>query len=230
MKAFRIICVFILPILIIGFIVSTLYKWNYIQHTQHPPSDFNIPTQYVGFDVNKNRVDDSKDVLQGAENYIARNPNYEALKEYPNGYPTGNYGQAGDVIAVALQNAGFDLQKLINQDIEKNPDIYGDNQKGKNLAFRIVDNQRIFFSRYATSVTTDYTDIMNWQAGDVIFFEKNHAAIVTDKVNDHGIRFIIHHFWQYQAGYFQDVLETEAWGKIVGHYRLSKNMLTPKAD
>lgn len=232
MSSFRKILIFVLPLFLAGFVVSTLYKWNYIQHEQHLPDEFNIPTLNAGVDHNKNMVDDAKEILEGAKNYIAKNPSYEALKEYPNeGWPTGNKGQAGDIIARALEYADFDLKTLINQDIKKNPDVYeGKAPTGENVAFRSVEAQKIFFSRYLDSYSTDYTMKNEWQAGDIIVFEKNHIAIVADKVNGNGVRFIIHHFWKYQAGYFQDVLETEAWGKIVAHYRITDRILAPKTD
>lgn len=228
MRAFKRIFVFALPVLLAGFAITILYKWNYIQHGQHFPDEFKIPVLNSGVDHNKNHKDDSKEILEGAKQYIAKNPSYEPLREYPNGWPSGNKGQAGDVIAYAFKYAEYDLQSLINQDIQKNPSAYeGKAPTGENIAFRSVEAQRIFFSRYLKSYSTNYEDKIDWQAGDIIFFEKNHAAIVADKVNDNGIRFIIHHFWGYQAGYFQDVLETEAWGKIIGHYRISDKILSP---
>ena len=230
MKAFRRIIIFVVPLFIIGFLVSTLYKWNYIQHQQHFPDEFNIPNLGVSYDANKNNIDDSKDIFEGAMRYISRSPQYEDLKEYDNGWPNLNRGQAGDVIAEALKYAGYDLKKLIYQDIQKNPGAYGNNPQSENIAFRVVDNQRIYLSRYGEPKDLDYKNIKDWQTGDIVFFEKNHAAIVGDKVNDHGVRFIIHHFWQYQAGYYQDVMETDAWGKVVGHFRVSARTLSPKTD
>lgn len=229
MRAFRKIFLFVLPLLLLGFLLTTLYKWNYIQHEQHLPDEFHIPYVKSGVDHNANMIDDAKEILDGAKQYIAKSPAYEALKEYPEGWPTGNKGQNGDVIAFAFLYADYDLKTLINQDIQKNPDLYeGKAPSGENIAFRSVEAQRIFLSRYLPSFSTDYENFQEWQPGDIIFFEKNHAAIVADKVNGNGVRFIIHHFWPYQAGYFQDVLETEAWGKIVGHYRINDKILGPK--
>lgn len=231
MKALRRILLFVIPVLVVGFAVSVLYKWNYIQHEQHIPDEFNIPYLTAGVDHNKNHIDDGKDILEGAKQYIQRNPSYEVLTEYPDGWPKGNKGQAGDVIAQALLYADYDLKSLINQDIKKNPELYENKAPtGENIAFRSVAAQSIFFSRYMNSYSTDYNDKNEWQPGDIIVFEKNHIAIVADKVNENGVRFIIHHFWQHQAGYFQDVLETEAWGKIIGHYRITERILAPKTD
>ena len=231
MRSLRRIIIFVVPLLIIGFAVSTLYKWNYIQHQQHLPNEFGIPEYGTGLDANNNHVNDAKDVLQGALDYTARKPVYEDLREYPGGLPEGKNGSAGDVVAFGFKNAGYDLQKLIYQDITKNPDVYDkSNPLNEDIAFRVVENQRIFFSRYAEAHDNNYYNVRDWQMGDVVFFEKNHVAIVADKVNGNGVRFIVHNFWRYQAGYYQDVLETNAWGKVVGHYRLSQKMLSPKTD
>ena len=220
-----------IPLIIVGFCISTLYKWNYIPHQERLPGEFGIPELGPSIDVNGNRVNDAKDVFQGAMNYVASKPVWEPLKEYSGGWPTGKYGSDGDVIAYALKNAGFDLQVLINQDIEKNPSVYSENvPQGKDISFRVVENQRIYFSRYADACDNDYTNIKDWQMGDIVFFEKNHAAVVADKVNNNGVRFIIHLFWEHQAGYYQDVLETNAWGKVIGHYRITQAMLNPKTD
>lgn len=231
MRSLRRIIIFVIPLLVLGFIISTLYKWNYIQHQQRLPGEFGIPELGASIDINKNRVHDAKDIFDGAMNYVASNPIYEPLKEYDGGWPGYRYGSDGDVVAYALKNAGLDLQNLINQDIDKNPEKYDTkNPLGENIAFRVVENQRIFFSRYAEAHDTDYHNIKDWQMGDVVFFEKNHVAVVADKVNNNGVRFIIHNFWEHQAGYYQDVLETDAWGKVIGHYCVSKDMTMPKTD
>ncbi len=215
----------------LGFIISTLYKWNYIPHQQRLPGEFGIPELGPNIDINGNHINDAKDIFQGAVDYVALKPTWEPLKEYSGGWPAGNHGSNGDVVAYALKNAGIDLQVLINQDIEKNPDVYSDSvPQGKDISFRVVENQRTYFSRYAEAHDNDYNNTKDWQMGDIVFFEKNHAAVVADKVNGNGVRFIIHLFWEHQAGYFQDVLETNAWGKVVGHYRVSQTMLNPKTD
>ena len=215
----------------IGFIISTLYKWNYITHQERLPGEFGIPEFGTNMDVNDNHVNDAKDILQGALNYVATKPTYETLREYPGGWPNSRYGSNADVVNYAFKNAGIDLQNLINKDIEKNPEAYSDKvPQGKDISFRVVENLRTYFSRYAEAHDTDYYNIKDWQTGDVVFFEKNHVAIVADKVNNNGVRFIIHLFWEHQAGYYQDILESNAWGKVTGHYRAVQEMLNPKTD
>lgn len=231
MRSLRRIIIFAIPLLIAGFVISTLYKWNYITHQERLPGEFGIPELGASIDINGNHVNDAKDVFLGAMNYVSADPVYEPLKEYTGGWPTGKNGSNGDVVAYALKNAGLDLQTLINQDIAKNPDAYSDKvPQGKDISFRVVENQRVYFSRYAEAHDTDYYNIKDWQMGDIVFFEKNHAAVVADKVNNNGVRFIVHLFWEHQAGYYQDVLETNAWGKVTGHYRITQEMGNPKTD
>lgn len=229
-KSIRKLIIFTIPLLVAGFIVSVLYKWNYIQHRQYIPDEFNIPYFSSGADYNKNHVDDAKEILQAAKDYMGGNPKYEPLREYDGGWPTGSSGSNGDVVAQALRGAGYDLRVLVNQDIAKNPSLYEDVAAGDNIAFRDPEAQYIFFSRYAEPHSLDIYDKNEWQAGDIVFFEKKHCAIVADKVNENGVRFIIHHFWKYQGGWFQDVLETGAWGKVIGHYRISEKITAPKTD
>ena len=231
MRSTRIILLIFIPLILVGFIVSTLYKWNYLQHSQHLPDEFNIPNLYIGYDANKNRVDDSKDIVDCAKEYTSHNPKWEPFKEYSSGFPPVGRGSNGDVIAYAFNCAGYNLKSLVYQDIQKNPEAYpNDSVHSENGAFRDVKNLRVFFSRYGEEATNDYYSIREWQTGDVVFFEKNHSAVVADHVNDKGVRFIIHLFWEHQAGYYQDVLETNAWGKVIGHYRATSRMLSPKTD
>ena len=79
-------------------------------------------------------------------------------------------------------------------------------------------NLRVYFERNAISLTTDITDVEQWQGGDIIVFEK-HIGIVSDKRNKNGIPFVIHNGSPAQAGYEQDILEYRE--DIVGHYRMS---------
>ena len=48
---------------------------------------------------------------------------------------------------------------------------------------------------------------------------ENHIGIVSDKRNDDGVSYMIHHNGPYQASYEEDVLESR--NDLVGHYRIS---------
>ena len=103
----------------------------------------------------------------------------------------------------------------MDADIRANKKLYQLEVVDKNIDFRRVNNLRIFFERNAKSLTTDLTDIKEWQGGDIIVF-KTHIGVVSDKRNRQGIPFVIHN-----GGFLfeEDVLEYRT--DIVGHFRIS---------
>lgn len=76
----------------------------------------------------------------------------------------------------------------------------------------------IYFENNAISLTTDIYKIEEWQGGDIVIF-KNHIGIVSDKRNEKGITFVIHHANPFQKYYEEDILELK--NDIVGHYRMT---------
>ena len=82
--------------------------------------------------------------------------------------------------------------------------------------FRRVKNLRVYFEHTAIPLTTDVYDISQWQGGDIVIFEK-HIGIVSDKRNDDGVAYVIHHNDPFQDSYEEDILEKR--DDIVGHYR-----------
>jgi hypothetical protein len=140
-------------------------------------------------------------------------------KYYDTGYSNDQYGVCTDVVANALLNAGYDLQQLVNADMMSNPDDYDVDEPDANIDFRRVKNLKVYFKHTAISLTTDIDQIEEWQGGDIVIFE-NHIGIVSDKRNDKGISFVIHHSSPFQASYEEDILEKR--DDIVGHYRISE--------
>jgi hypothetical protein len=181
-------------------------------------SDFGIADIVSSVDMDRDGIDDQTDILQGARNYIATNPVYKS-KYYTTGYSNDKYGVCTDVVANAMLNAGYDLQQLVNEDILSHPDDYDIDEPDINIDFRRVRNLKVYFKHTAIPLTTDTGKIEEWQGGDIVIFN-NHIAIVSDKRNDRGISYIIHHYSPYQASYEEDALES--WGEIVGHYRISE--------
>lgn len=114
-----------------------------------------------------------------------------------------------------MKGAGYDLRELVDADIKMNKRLYQVDVVDKNIDFRRVNNLRIFFERNAKSLTTDLTDVKEWQGGDIIVF-KTHIGVVSDKRNLKGIPFIIHNGGIF---YEEDVLEYRT--DIVGHFRMS---------
>ena len=201
-----IICIFSIALIIIKAIDK---KYN--------NSDFNIETYKSSIDKDNDGIDDQTDILNNTREYIAKNPQYKS-KYYDTGYPNDEYGVCTDVVGFALKDAGYDLQKLINEDIINHKDLYNIEKIDKNIDFRRVRNLKVYFKNNTINLTTDINNIKEWQGGDIIIF-KNHIGIVSDKRNKKGITYVIHHYSPLQNEYEEDILEKR--NDIIGHYRIS---------
>lgn len=215
MKRKRII--FILFICILVIFTYVLYILNIIPHRKYSGEDFGITTYTSMVDKDGDGIDDQTDILQNVRTYIATEPKYKS-KYYAGGYPDDEYGVCTDVVAQGLLHAGYDLQQLVDADIAANPDMYDVEKADPNIDFRRVRNLIIYFSNHAISLTTDISQIDQWQGGDIIVFEK-HIGIISDKRNKNGVPFIIHHANPAQRQYEEDILGYR--NDIVGHFRIS---------
>lgn len=218
MKKVRLVT-FILTIAFIftGSISYILYIYNYIPHRKYSNKDFNIKTYTSRIDKDNDGVDDQTDILNNVKAYIKKRPKYKS-KYYDTGYPNDKYGVCTDVVAFGLKGAGYDLMKLVNEDIKNNRGLYDIDTIDKNIDFRRVKNLKIYFERKTIPLTTNIKKIEEWQAGDIVIFKK-HIGIVSEKRNKRGIPFVIHHASPYQKDYEEDILEYR--NDIVGHYRVS---------
>ncbi len=217
MKKIIIPVIVVLIVIMIIAIIYLLYLFNYIPHKKYSNIDFNIETYKSNIDFDNDGIDDQTDVLAGVKNYVARNPKYKS-KYYETGYPNDEYGVCTDVVAFGLNNAGYDLMTLVNEDIKNNIDSYNIEVIDKNIDFRRVKNLRVYFERNAISLTTDVNKIEEWQGGDIVIFQ-NHIGVISDIRNKNGVPFVIHHANPFQKYYEEDILETR--NDIVGHYRIS---------
>ena len=212
MKKFFLI--FIPVILIVTYI---FYQNNLLPHPKYTNEDFNIQTYKSVNDQDHDGLDDQSDILKNVREYIQTKPQYKS-KYYQGGYPDDNYGVCSDVVAFGLLNSGYNLQELVDQDIQENPENYQVVQRDKNIDFRRVKNLNVYFKRHALSLTLDIYDLDKWQGGDIVVFKK-HIGIISDKRNRKGICFVIHHANPYQIYYEEDILEHR--DDIIGHYRIS---------
>ncbi len=208
----------LLPIVII--ILIAAYAMSRYQHT----SPDRLPDRWKGDkidqfhsseDMDGDGIDDQVDILQGALDYVNTKPKYKS-RYYDHGYPDDGYGVCTDVVAFAMKAAGYDLMDLVSEDIEDDPDDYGIEKPDANIDFRRVRNLYVFFSHHAESLTTDISDIADWQGGDIVVF-KNHIGIISDRRNRDGVPYVIHHNDPWQKSYEQDILEKR--DDIIGHYR-----------
>ena len=150
--------------------------------------------------------------------YIAAKPKYKS-KYYQTGYPDDGYGVCTDLVAFALKGAGYDLMPLVDEDIRADQESYNIEQPDKNIDFRRVRNLKVYFEHRAISLTTDISEIEEWQGGDIVIFQ-DHIGIVSDRRNENGVPYVIHHNSPWQKKYEQDILEKRE--DLVGHYRISQ--------
>ncbi len=200
-------------------IVWVLYLYNIIEHRHFSDEDFGIVFQESGRDQNGNGVDDLLDILFGAKEEAKRRPTYRSVY-YDGGYPPSSEGVCTDVIWRALQNAGYDLKTMVDEDIAACITCYPrvNGSPDPNIDFRRVPNLHVFLRRHTQALTTDLDDIQAWQAGDIVVFADSHIGIVSDIRNHRGIPFLIHN------GNLPKMEEDCLWREdflkgISGHYR-----------
>lgn len=126
------------------------------------------------------------------------NPAYVALK-YPGGDIPKETGVCTDVVIRALRKMGFDLQKLVHEDMKKNfskyPKIWNLKRTDKNIDHRRVPNLQTFFKRRGISLSvTERKE--NFRAGDIVTctvpINRPHIMIVSDKKSKDGTPLVIH--------------------------------------
>ena len=187
-----------------GVFIADILAILVLSHYQHtsavrPQNKFaaQIPQFHSTVDADKDGIDDQTDVLNGALAYVNSHPKYKS-RYYQGGTPDDGYGVCTDVVWRAFQNAGYDLKALIDADIAENTGLYPRVQgtPDPNIDFRRVPNLRVFFERYAESLTTDPYEIAEWQPGDIVTFEGSHIGIISDKRNRDGIPYLIHNSGQ----------------------------------
>ncbi len=181
--------------------------------------DFDITPLTSTIDFDNDGIDDYTDIMLGARKDAENHPIYKSAY-YAGGYPPDNEGVCTDVVWRAFKNAGYNLKDMIDEDIKNNvkeyPRVGG--KPDPNIDFRRVPNLISFFSRNAISLSTDLSQIADWQPGDIVTFEKNHVGIISDKRNKNGVPYLIHNGPQKNRE--EDILEIYSlYSKISGHFR-----------
>lgn len=161
-------------------------------------------------------IDDQTDLLQNALSYVETKPKYKS-SYYTGGYPDDGYGVCTDVVAFAMRGAGYNLMELVQKDIAAFPEDYAIDEPDPNIDFRRVRNLIVYFSHNATELTTDLSAIEEWQGGDIVLF-RDHIGVVSDRRNEKGIPYLIHHNDPFQPTFEQDILEYR--DDLIGHYRI----------
>lgn len=215
----------VILIIIIGIALTPLIQladyYNLIPRFSYSGEDFGIETVYSTVDYNGNGVDDYTDILLGARADAENHPRYDGSYQ-ENGYPPEDIGVCTDVVWRAFRNAGYSLRYMVDRDIMLYPEDYRRvDKRDDKIDFRRVVNLRVFFDKYATQLTTDTTDISQWQGGDIVIFKDNkHIGIVSDKRTREGVVYIIHNGGQPVRE--EDYLKR---GEVLKHYRFDASMI-----
>ena len=139
-------------------------------------------------------------------------------KYYAGGYPDDGLGVCTDVIWQAFRAAGYSLKDLVDRDIADHPACYPNIETPDgNIDFRRVSNLDTFFRRHAQGLTCELDDPAQWQPGDIVIFgDRDHIGICSDRRNRQGIPFLIHH-----GNPIDEAVERNDMGKyvITGHFR-----------
>ena len=168
--------------------------YHLLPERTYTAEDFGIPVAVSPVDFNGNGVDDYADLVLGARQDAKNHPRYDGAYQ-PGGYPPDDIGVCTDVIWQALQAAGYDLKALVDADIAACPEAYPHiTTPDPNIDFRRVNTLDTFFRRHAQVLTCDLSDGQQWQPGDIVVFgDRVHIGLCSDRRNRQGIPFLIHH-------------------------------------
>ncbi|HHW43791.1 DUF1287 domain-containing protein [Desulfofundulus thermobenzoicus] len=223
----RRIIVFSLVLLLAGafyFLTAHFQLQNYLIMRPVPRQPLKIEKLVVNHDRDKDGVPDLDDIVAGARKEVQANVSYRSAY-YQGGYPPEDEGVCTDLIWRALKNAGYDLKAMMDEDIKKHvrdyPRVNG--RPDPNIDFRRVQNQVVFFQKYAENLTTqikpgDPENLRQWQGGDIVAFgwPFEHIGIVSDRRRPDGVPLLIHNAGPYPRE--EDRLLT--WpSKITHHFR-----------
>lgn len=159
-----------------------------------------VPQLLSAQDQNQNGIPDSIDIVNGARQEVKKGTVYDG-SYFQGGYPPEGRGACTDVIWRAFKTAGYDLKKMVDEDIKNNPKAYGATGRDPDpsIDFRRVSNLQVFFKRYGQELTTeivagDVTNLTNWQPGDIVVFglPLEHIGIISDQRGRDGVPLMIH--------------------------------------
>lgn len=195
-------------------------RYNLLPDKSYTAEDFGIETILSPMDFNGNGRDDYADLLLGAKADAANKPDYDA-RYWAQGYPPDDIGVCTDVIWRAFKAAGYSLRDMVDADIRLHPEDYPNiTVPDSAIDFRRLVNLKVFFARYAVKLTTDSTDISQWQPGDIVVLNDSHIGMVSDKRNQDGRVYILHNAGQPNRE--EDALKRMA---VTAHYRFDASRI-----
>lgn len=161
----------------------------------------------------------SSAAIEQTKTKVTYDPSYYSIP-YPNGDVAPEIGVCTDVIIRAYRKMGYDLQKLIHEDMKKAHEVYNKRRMTKkldtNIDHRRTPNMETYFTRQGVKLSISDKDT-DYQAGDIIFWDvaTGHVGlVVNEKVPGTQRNFIVHNIC---CGVQKEDFLFGA--KITGHYR-----------
>ena len=170
----------------------------------------------------------SQTLIEAARAQIGKTTEYDGSYQkldYPGGDIDISRGVCTDVVIRAYRSLGYDLQKLLHEDIRTNfgkypsKRIWGLKKPDRNIDHRRVPNLRHFFERkaefYPTRSAHERTepkpgDLLTWMLPGNL----PHIGIVSNKKSEKGNYLIIHNIGR--GTQEEDMIDSF---KLTGHYR-----------
>jgi uncharacterized protein YijF (DUF1287 family) len=167
------------------------------------------------------------ELLESARSQVGKTIIYDGSYQvisYPGGDIPLVRGVCTDVIVRAYRALGFDLQKLVHQDMlkhfKKYPSkrIWGLTRPDRNIDHRRVPNLSAFFERHAQIFSTDLEkhpslpgDLLTWSLPGGL----PHIGLVSDRKTPKGVRYLVIH----NIGSGAQEEDVIGQFELTGHYR-----------
>ncbi|MGE5372439.1 MAG: DUF1287 domain-containing protein [Solirubrobacterales bacterium] len=221
-----VIGILIAPLTVFLLVLLVMYATGRLFFFQPNPfgKAVKVPTRLEQADRNRNGVPDPLDLVREGRREILRGTIYDG-RYYASGSPPEGRGACSDVIWRAYRGMGFNLKAALDADIQQRPALYGATGRHPDPAidYRRVRNQKVYFAQHGKSLTVevvpgDAKNLVQWQAGDLVVFDKpkEHIAIISDKRRRDGVPLLIHNCGPV-ASESDYLLQWPT--DIVGHYR-----------
>lgn len=158
-------------------------------------------------------------IMMASKVYIANDELRYDDQYYNGGYPPDEIGVCTDVVWKGMKGIDVTLKDLMDRDVAKHLNAYKEviSTPDPNIDFRLVPRLEVFLERKTEVLTTDLTNLLAWQPGDIVTFEHSHVAIVSNLQNLWGMPYIIQHGKDPAAE--EDRIFASDGMKISGHYR-----------